>query len=132
MAAAAVGDEGEVPEEDKALIHVPAMAPCPTAFRGQPGLRTAELRTLGVDVEGGVPSGDVPARAGGGWLQGHAQLARQRSLSLVGGSSFSQRRDTGREHARLGGPGEPGQAVLRARAADSSLLPNLLCLPLFS
>ncbi|CAI9178978.1 unnamed protein product [Rangifer tarandus platyrhynchus] len=89
VAAAAVGDEGEVPEEDKALIHVPAMAPCTMAFRGQLGLRMAELRTLGVDVEGGVPSGDAPALAAGGWLQGHAQLARQRASALEAAASPS-------------------------------------------
>ena len=66
MAGAAVGDEGEVPEEDTALIHVSAMAPCPTALGSWVSGESSGLS--GVDVEGGVPSGDEPARAGGGWL----------------------------------------------------------------
>lgn len=55
MAGAAVGDEADVPGQsvDPRVSNGPVHR----------GLRWAELRTLGVDVEAGVPSRD-----GGGWL----------------------------------------------------------------
>lgn len=65
VAGAAVGDEGEVPEEDTALIHASAMAPMALGSWVS-GQQSSGLS--GVDMEGGVPSGDEPAQAGGGWL----------------------------------------------------------------
>lgn len=81
MAGAAVGDEADVPEEDRALIHVSAMAPCTAAFGGQ------SSGPSGLTWRQGSPLGMVEAGCR------DTQIARQRNLSFVGGSSFSQRRD---------------------------------------